>query len=756
MSTVANNDIKQKIVLEGEKEYKQALKDAQRELKTLRSELKAETAELGKNATEQDKNAVKVKNLQKQIAEQEKIVKTYTEALKEVKEKYADNEDEIAKWEIKLNDARTALANMKNGLEETSQGLQKVNTNAQMGVVAADSFANAFEGISSIGESVSGSIEDIFLDVLDIMKATIGEIWTMITETAAKADNWGDIAGYYGSTAEEVQAWDKAIRDANGSFEDFIAILNLMEFKGKSKGVTEWLGISDANYTDQIEYAAVVMERLAEKREELGAAKFNDQFADVFGGKASQYLEIISKWDDVVERKKELGDKGYLLSQEDIEIMAGVHDELNKIEQRFDFLKDKFATGFGTVTLDIATNVSGALDALAKYFDAETPEEREEALKELRENMEEAFKTLAEAIKAGVEALDDVAEELKASEDPIVSTIGNILGGLADALQWLTKDNAQNAKDALLILAGVWTGGKVLGMVSTIGQLAGHIATIKMANGFGGLSGLLSGSMGSVASGAASLSSTITSAVAAAAGPFATAIAGITMSVGLVALAVPIIDTLWKMFRGEDPLGLNKDVKKPGEFMDNASDEAKETANELQKTTPFEVKWSGWNRPLRETLKRTGVIEELEWQEEGRYANTTAEQQALMEQYYDLKKDIDTMPDDLLNMQVKLEEAFQNDSDLLMDIQSMIDDFMRQNMLNDLDNPDDLPADWWKRGADENGVTSQDIQTLNNLPEATKAAIAGLIGSFNFYLDGDKVAYLLAPRVSQQIAADID
>ena len=51
---MANNEIKQKIVLEGEQQYKNAIKDAQRNLKTLRSELKAETAELGKNATEQN------------------------------------------------------------------------------------------------------------------------------------------------------------------------------------------------------------------------------------------------------------------------------------------------------------------------------------------------------------------------------------------------------------------------------------------------------------------------------------------------------------------------------------------------------------------------------------------------------------------------------------------------------------------------------------------------------------------------------
>ena len=69
-------EIKRRIVLEGEKEYSAALKEAQRNLKTLRSELKAETAELGANATEQQKNETRARNLQKQIAEQEKIVKT--------------------------------------------------------------------------------------------------------------------------------------------------------------------------------------------------------------------------------------------------------------------------------------------------------------------------------------------------------------------------------------------------------------------------------------------------------------------------------------------------------------------------------------------------------------------------------------------------------------------------------------------------------------------------------------------------------
>ena len=109
-------DIKQKIVLEGEKEYNAAIKEAQRNLKTLKSELKAETAELGKNATAQQKAEVKAKSLQKQIAEQEKIVKANKAALEEARKEYGDNAEVVAKWEQKLNESRATLANMKNSI----------------------------------------------------------------------------------------------------------------------------------------------------------------------------------------------------------------------------------------------------------------------------------------------------------------------------------------------------------------------------------------------------------------------------------------------------------------------------------------------------------------------------------------------------------------------------------------------------------------------------------------------------------------
>ena len=188
--------IRQRIELEGEKEYNAALAEARRNLKTLRSELKAETAELGANATAQQKSEVKTRNLQKQIKEQEKVVKTYRDALAEVKKKYGDNDEAVAKWEQKLNEARATLAGMKNSLDQVDTSMKKLDADAQMGTVAAKSFADSIGRIGDIGNSVADSIEGIFTNVVNSVRETITAIWGDIVDLAARSNSMVDLAGY--------------------------------------------------------------------------------------------------------------------------------------------------------------------------------------------------------------------------------------------------------------------------------------------------------------------------------------------------------------------------------------------------------------------------------------------------------------------------------------------------------------------------------------------------------------------------------
>ena len=751
------NDIKQKIVLDGEQQYKAALKDAQRELKTLKSELKAETAELGKNATEQEKNAVKVKNLQKQIAEQEKIVKTYTEALKEVKEKYADNEDAISKWEIKLNDARTALANMKNSLADTGTGQPQTLADLNTGVTAAQSFAQAFEGMGSIGESVSGAVEGIFSGIIDTVKQSVQELWQIITETAAKANNWTDLGNYFGSSAEQMQLFSRAIESSGGSFSDFTTLMSQLSFGGKNQKITEWFGVSDANYTNNLEYTMAVLEAMSKAYREWGTGgKWDDAMTAIFGGRRSQMASwFVTNLDTIKEKRDEFEDSGFLMDEEELGTMNEAFIMLKSIEQKWDALKSKFGAGFGLVTLDIMTNVSGALDALADFFNAETPEEREAALEKLRENIEEAFRKIAEAIRAGIEVLNKVAEDLKKSEDPITRTIGNILGGIGSALEWLTEDNMHNAVTALEIMAGFWIAGKGLTMVSTIGKLAGYITTIKTYKGLQSL-------MGGAAAGNGTGEAMSTAGTAAGGGFTAKLLSGLDTAGGAL-LTNPATWILGALYGGYklDQAAYHRDWDKYNENMlesgetlalegDERTKRLQELYEQLLPATAEAAYGNGeYNPGADDTEGMKNFFREHADEVLAMMPDSEVIKKAAAMELADLSDGLDAGEIERI---IAEEGIFGSDwTDLGRELFNKLDDWIK--------NPEsrtDIPADWWKKGTDENGVARAAEESMSAMPANVKEAVRELVGSIVFKMDGEQVAYLLAPRVSQQLAADID
>lgn len=487
---MANKEIKQTIKLEGEKEYSAALREAQRNLRTLRSELKAETAELGTNATAQQKNEAKAKSLKAQIAEQEKVVKTLQKALSEAKKDYGDNEDVVQKWEQKLNAARTTLANMKNGLNETESAMRGTSDATAMGVVATKSFADALNNIASVGEGVSSAIENIFTGLVSSVRDVVGELWEMISETAAKANRWTDIAGYWGTSASEIEKWDHAVTSSANSFEDFLSLVSKINLGGKGKLITEMLGISEVNYKDQWSYAIAVVDRINELQT---SGKLNDNFWEkVFGEKkATKVMDIVNDWATIKENLTDFDANagGYGLNSEDLQTMNDLQVQIATVETKWDALKDKIAGGFGTITAGLMVNVEGGLDALNDFLNAETPEEREAALMKIRENVESFFRKLADAIREGIRILNEVGTELQQSDDPVTRAIGDLMVALTDALSWIV-DNADAVKTAFQTIFGVWLISK-LTMIAT--KLAGILAQIKVLQGYKDVKALLNG-----------------------------------------------------------------------------------------------------------------------------------------------------------------------------------------------------------------------------------------------------------------------
>ena len=521
-------DIKRRIVLEGEKEYNAALKEAQRNLKTLKSELKAETAELGANATAQQKNETRAKSLQKQIREQEKVVKTLKAALEEAKEEYGDNEEVVAKWEQKLNDARTTLANMKNGLEGTNQAVKNTGSSmkeaansAAETVTATKNVVDALNQIGTVGDSVAGAIENVFSGIISTIEQTVSAAWELINETAAKANDWTDIAGYWNTDAQTIQQYARAVSASANSFEDLNAAVSKIVLGGKGKKITELIGISDVNYKNDWDYAMAVMNRMFQMIQ--SGKDMTPIYEEIFGEKrATKMMDLLNDWGEIQRNLKTFNgnESGYGMNNEELETMDQLWIDINRLEEKYDALKDKFAAGLGTLTGSLLVNVEGGLDALADFMAAETPEEREAALENLRTNVEEFFRKTADILREGIKILNDVGTELQESDDPLTAMIGDILVKLTSSLGWLV-DHQDAVKGAFEAIFGVWLIAK-LGAVA--GQLGNIILQIETIKAFQGISIAGAGAAGAAGAGAAGAGA-------------GTAAAGVA---GAVAKAVPV------------------------------------------------------------------------------------------------------------------------------------------------------------------------------------------------------------------------
>lgn len=769
------NKVKQRIELDGEKEYKKALDDAYRTLRVLKSELKAETAELGKNATAQEKNAVKMKSLQKQIAEQEKIVKTYKDTLDEVRKKYSDNQEEIAKWEQKLNNARTTLANMKNDLEGVGDGFKAIQTDAGMATVATKSAADAIGTLADIGGSISDAIEGIFTGMLSTVKETISDIWTDVVDLAARSNGLVDLAGFWNTDVQTVQKYGYAVQAISGSLEDLAWIVNKVNTLD-SKKIAELTGVSGENYTDRWQYAMAVMDAMSK----LDKTERNKVGEELFGKQQEKAYDLLNDWTTMQKELAEVGTKGYGLSDEELSRMSELYDRVNKLRASWQSLKDMATVQlFGKLSMDLTGNAQAIVDGFLAYFNADTDQERDEAIKAIETNITDMFERIKKAIQDGIDLIDKIAEDMKGSENPTVQAIGNIMGGLADALKWFTKDNMENVLWSLGALATFWIAGKGLQFASTVAELATNIKALSLFKGLGSLGGL--GGVGET--------------IGASAGNTFLA----SLRAGLPAVLGVALITSGFMWALDQRKNHKEEVRGTEEHLEAQTGDAnqlladyveaqkKMAETDIVNATAEEVEalqsriertraallenengqkaldaYSDWRQEnsmgnmdweLPENMKPVAVVPAYEWEKKPEAQRAiTDEQMAAVEAFWDVlrEKGADFTDEEW----DAYEKAFQGQEELF----DKIDDMMNYLMQTE-DNwrgIEDLPADWWLHGANQGeGITNENLSAFNSLPNKMEKAVARAVSGIRVSIDGRTAGQILAPYVSESIASNI-
>lgn len=498
-------DIKSRLQLDGEQEYRQALDSAYRSLRVLRSELKAETAELGRNASAQDKASKKVDSLKKQIEQQKKIVETLKKALEDSKKEYADNQEVQDKWEEKLNKAREALANMENQMasaEDTlhsfADAMKDTADGSDEAVQNVVSFNDCLRSIGDVVGGVSSAISGIFSASVSTMTDMVDQMYSLMAQAWTAAGDWKDIQTIWGGSLEDIERVMTGAKLQGVDVGEITSgiqklVTNTHSGNKETLAALKALGIEESDYASHWDYFMGVMSELSMRH---GNERFNLATALFGDKKGSGMTNVVDNWNELLDKyQTNVEGTGLHLYDDEILALDDLSHKITEIQGLWDTLKTSVGAkladvlnmdGLGEQTLEILQDVG-------KIFSGSG--DRKELVIELESDLRKLLDTLSGSLENLSGFIKEISTELSTSTNPVLAFLGGALTSLADVIDWV-GENSDTIVSWLNTLLPIMMGNKALEAVTgkgvgdwldSIVQTGLQIAQIKLlGTAFGG------------------------------------------------------------------------------------------------------------------------------------------------------------------------------------------------------------------------------------------------------------------------------
>ena len=139
-----------KIGVEGEKEFKSALRDINQSFKVLGSEMKLVTSEFDKQDKSIAATAARNEVLNKAIDAQKDKISTLEAALRNASDSFGENDRRTQNWQIALNNANAELNNMERELEESAEEADDLGEELEDAGDSAEKSGGKFEKLGGI------------------------------------------------------------------------------------------------------------------------------------------------------------------------------------------------------------------------------------------------------------------------------------------------------------------------------------------------------------------------------------------------------------------------------------------------------------------------------------------------------------------------------------------------------------------------------------------------------------------------------
>jgi DNA repair exonuclease SbcCD ATPase subunit len=457
-----------KIGVEGEKEFKSALRDINQTFKVLGSEMKLVSSQFDK----QDKSvqALTARNevLNKEIDAQKNKIGTLEAALKNAAESFGENDKRTQAWQIQLNNANADLNKMERELGENNKALNEASEGFDEAGNEADDFGDEIKKSANVADDAGGKFEKLGSIVKGIgvaigaAMAAIGtaavaagkKLYDMANDAAAAGDEIDKSSQRIGLSRQGYQEWDYVLSQ-NGA-----SISTLENGMKKLNNTVDDAINGSTSATDKFRRLGISMEDLQGKsREEIfemtvrglqGIADEGEKAAianDLLGNSSVELAALLNQTAESTEDlKNKASELGLVMSDKSIDAAVEYTDAMDNLTRSFTGVKNNITSqllpGF-TMILDGLTGLITGQEGAAEQLKAgakETVDQIAVILPQILDVVTGLIAAIAEVAPELVIALvNGILDNLPTLIDAATNIIMTIVGGLIEALPQITE-----------------------------------------------------------------------------------------------------------------------------------------------------------------------------------------------------------------------------------------------------------------------------------------------------------------------------
>lgn len=212
------SDIKVKVGIDGEKQFRQAIKEINSELKLLASEMKTVASDYDGQANSMAALTAKQEVYERQIEATKSKIKTLTDALENAKNTFGENSSKVSAWQTKLNSAQADLNDLNVASKDNQKYLEEAANAADGCATSIDRYGDSARESADATEENADAVDTLASALAAAgLKKTLDEIANALREcVSASVEFESAMAGVVKTTdlsESELAAMSDAIQE---------------------------------------------------------------------------------------------------------------------------------------------------------------------------------------------------------------------------------------------------------------------------------------------------------------------------------------------------------------------------------------------------------------------------------------------------------------------------------------------------------------------------------------------------------------